>query len=117
MVADLKACAIGIRPPFQHAAHNFMPHGQRQLHPAIGQLQVTARPQIIAAFPNMKIGMANAGVGYFKQYLLARRLRRRDGDFLKGLASFNNGPGAHDGVSLMLVYGGMGSIVCPKVKL
>jgi hypothetical protein len=53
----------------------------------------------------------------FKQHLLAGRLRCRDGDFLKGFAGFNNCPGAHDGVSLILVYGGMGSIVCPEVKL
>ena len=65
----------------------------------------------------MQIGMADARMCDFKQYLLARGLRRRDGYFLKGLTSFNNCPGAHDGVSLILVYGGMGSIVCPKVKL
>jgi hypothetical protein len=65
----------------------------------------------------MQIGMADARMCDFKQYLLARGLRRRYGDFLKGLTSFNNGPGAHDGVSLILVYGGMGSIVCPEVKL
>ena len=42
MVADLKARAIGIWPPFHYAAHNFMSHGQRQLNPAVRELQVAA---------------------------------------------------------------------------
>ena len=95
MVANLQARAISIWPPFQHAPHNFMPHRKRQLHAAIGKFQVAARSQIIAAFPNMQIGMANTRMGDFQQYLLASGFGRRDGDFLKGLTGFNYGPGAH----------------------
>ena len=42
MVANLKARSIGIWPPFQHAPDNLMPHGKRQLHPAIRQFQIAA---------------------------------------------------------------------------
>ena len=59
--------------------------------------------------------MANAGMGDFKQHLIALRLRRGQFDLLQGLAQLGHGPGAHLRLSLFLL-GDMGQRCGAKVN-
>ena len=74
-VADLDA--LGVGADGDDFADILMPHGQRQFDAAIGELEPLAAAEIVVAFPDMQVAMADAGGDDLEQDLGAGRLRRR----------------------------------------
>ena len=79
-VADLEIAggSLGIRPERHDFADGLMAHGARQRHAAILQRQRLASvAEIVAAFPDMQVAVADAGRLHLDQDLGSRRLRGR----------------------------------------
>src|SRR5260221_545973 len=69
---------LDIRPERQNLADRLVPHRARQRHAAILQRQrLAAMAEIVAAFPDMQVAMADAGGLDLDQHLRAGGLRRR----------------------------------------
>src|SRR5579872_2734496 len=67
---------FGLRSDRDDTAGCLMAHGQRQVDAAVLERQTLAVAEIVAAFPDMKIAVANARGDHFEQHLGALRRRR-----------------------------------------
>src|SRR5262249_61918515 len=74
-LADIDLLGVGTER--RHLADGFVPHGQRQGHAAVGQLKLLAAAEIVDAFPEMQVAVADAGRDHPPQDLGTDRLRRR----------------------------------------
>ena len=87
-VADLEIALVGgfdIGPERQHLADRLMAHRARQRHAAIlERKRLSAVAEIVAAFPDVQIAVADAGGLDLDQHLRSRRLRRRLIHLLQG---------------------------------
>src|SRR4029077_3265982 len=76
---------LDVRPEGYNFADGLMPHRARQRHAAVLQRQRFAPvAEIVAAFPDMKIAVANTGRLHLDQHLRSSGLRRRLIHFLQG---------------------------------
>src|SRR5262245_22749183 len=86
-VADRKTTLVGVldvRPERDDLADRLVAHRARQRDAAVLQRQrLTAVAEIIAAFPDVQVRVADAGGLDLDQHLRARRLRRRLIDLLQ----------------------------------
>ena len=96
-VADLHA--LRVRAELGDAADDFVAHRERQHHAAVLQRHPLAAPDIVIAFPDVQIGVADATMGHLEQHFGAFGLRRRQLEFLQRLAILDDGPGAHVNIS------------------
>src|SRR5579863_6639164 len=71
-VADLDA--FGIRTDRNDFADILVAHGQGQFHPPVSELQPLPAADIVKAFPDMQIAVADTGRHDFEQDLGAGRL-------------------------------------------
>ena len=92
-VADLDAGRLG--PELAHPPDDLMPHRQRQHDAAIFQRHRLAAAEIVAAFPDVQVGVADAAMRGLQQDFRALGLGRRPFDLLQGCSVLNHSPGAH----------------------
>ena len=85
----------GIWPGLHDPPDDLVTRRTRQNHAAILNPHHLAAAQIVETVPEMEIGVADATMRHFQQYLGAHRLGRRQFDMLKRLARFDDGPGLH----------------------
>ncbi len=100
LVADLGAARL--RAQGDDLADRLVPHGQRQLDAALGQLEFLAAAEVVMAFPDMDVAVADAGGENAQQHLAAARLRRRPLEELKGRAALGDIVAFHDGPPLAI---------------
>jgi len=60
--------ALGVWTEFDDPADDFVAHGERQDHAAVGQRHLLAAADVVVTLPDMQVGMADAAVGDFQQY-------------------------------------------------
>ena len=78
-----------------HAPHILMAECERQLQAAVGEPHHLAAADIIHAFPEMDVAMANSGCGHLQQHFGSRRLRGGLLSQLKGRTAFADLVGFH----------------------
>src|SRR5262249_25146492 len=82
-LADLHA--LGLRSYGDDLAGGLVAHGQRQRNAAVFERHALAVAEIVAAFPDGEVAVADAGRLDPQQHFGARRLRRRHFDQLQRL--------------------------------
>src|SRR5262245_15048560 len=71
-VADLDA--FGFWAKRNNFAHVLVPHGERQLDPAVRQHQFLTASNLVVAVPDVQVGVAHAGGKHLQKHLRALRL-------------------------------------------
>ena len=92
-IADFDALGVGAE--FDDAADDFVAHGKRQGHAAIGQRHLLTAADVVVALPDMQVGVADAAMRDLQQDFGALGFGGGQLDFLEGLPIFDDGPGAH----------------------
>ena len=85
----------GLRANFGNPPDNFMAGRARQFHATLSQQHDLARPHVVGAFPEVKIGMAHAAMRHGKNDLGPLRVAIRNFDALKRRAIFYHCPCFH----------------------